>query len=233
MLLRALFIVAALLLWLAQSSQAAVFVAAPASLPPTPENAYTAFLEDGPESRIGLLCHNDPVNKTDPTGLITLVFPGFGPQRSGSNESFIEKMKEKFKDAVVFSRSQAGQAKAVEAVKQAIKNGDKTVNVAGYSRGAIGAIQAAGKLGKEGISVDRLVTVDPVTVTGNNGTVAVPSNVQRADNSFQRGARMGITDFPGTALAPAPNVHNTFYRDGVANGYNVRHENMPGIAEGD
>ena len=72
MLLRLLPLLIALVLCLAPSSQAAVFVAAPpasAPLAATPENAGTAFLERGSESRIGLLCHNDPVNKTDPLGL--------------------------------------------------------------------------------------------------------------------------------------------------------------------
>ena len=67
----------ALVLLLSSPSQAtaALVSAAPASLPPaTPENACTAFLSDGSESRIGLLCHNDPVNKSDPTGLADNIF---------------------------------------------------------------------------------------------------------------------------------------------------------------
>jgi hypothetical protein len=67
--LRAPSLLAALTLLLAPSSEAAVFVASPASLSPTPGNACTAFFEDGSESRIGLLCHNDPINKSDPMGL--------------------------------------------------------------------------------------------------------------------------------------------------------------------
>jgi RHS repeat-associated protein len=176
-------------------------------------------------------CHNDPINKSDPTGLITIVMPGAGPQRKGSNEAFIQKMMKKFKDAVVFGRHQAAQNRAVEAVKAARANGDNTVNIAAYSRGVIGAIQTAAKLGNEGITVNNLVTVDPVTVTGNSGSIAVPSNVQKAQNFYQGGARMGPLDFPGTPLAPGPNVSNTFYRDGLFNGYPVRHENMPSIAE--
>lgn len=59
----------ALALLLSSPSQAALVSAAPASLPPaTSENASTAFFEGDSESRIGLLCHNDPVNKSDPTG---------------------------------------------------------------------------------------------------------------------------------------------------------------------
>ena len=68
--LRAIPLLSVLALLLSSPSQAALVSAAPAPLPPaTSENASTAFLNDGSESRIGLLCHNDPVNKTDPTGL--------------------------------------------------------------------------------------------------------------------------------------------------------------------
>jgi hypothetical protein len=77
MLLRVLPLLIALALSLAPSSQAAVFVAAPPASSPiaaTPENACTAFLEEGSESRIGLLCHNDPVNKVDPMGLLEFEF---------------------------------------------------------------------------------------------------------------------------------------------------------------
>ena len=72
--LRAIRLLSALALLLSSTSQAAFASAAPASLPPaTSENASTAFLNDGSESRIGLLCHNDPVNKTDPFGLEPLA----------------------------------------------------------------------------------------------------------------------------------------------------------------
>lgn len=59
----------ALLLASTHHADAALVSASPASLPPSPpENASTAFLEGGSESRIGLLCHNDPVNRSDPFG---------------------------------------------------------------------------------------------------------------------------------------------------------------------
>jgi len=70
LLLRTIPLLSALALLLSSPSQAALVSAAPASLPPaTSENACTAFLNDGSESRIGLLCHNNPVNKSDPFGL--------------------------------------------------------------------------------------------------------------------------------------------------------------------
>jgi len=68
--LRVIPLLSALVLLLSSPSQAAFVSATPASLPPaTSENASTAFFEGGSESRIGLLCHNDPVNRSDPTGL--------------------------------------------------------------------------------------------------------------------------------------------------------------------
>jgi hypothetical protein len=71
MLLRVLPLLTALLLLGAPSQASAALVsAAPTSLPPaTSEIACTAFFAGGSESQIGLLCHNDPVNKSDPTGL--------------------------------------------------------------------------------------------------------------------------------------------------------------------
>ena len=76
--LRAIPLLSALALLLSSPSQAALVSAAPASLPPaTSENASTAFLEGDSESRIGLLCHNDPVNKNDPTGLYVTYSDGW------------------------------------------------------------------------------------------------------------------------------------------------------------
>jgi RHS repeat-associated protein len=177
-------------------------------------------------------CHNDPVNHSDPTGLITIVIPGFGPQHWGSNRTFVENMKKLFRDAKQFGRTQAEQGHALAAVKDAIARGDKTVNIAGYSRGVVAGTQLASRLGKEGIAVNNFLAIDPVTVTGNNGSIAVPSNVQHAQNFFQNGARLGVFDFPGTPLRPAANVVNVAIPDGVRNGYDVRHENMPAIVTG-
>lgn len=91
--LRAIPLLSVLVLLLSSPSQttAALVSAAPASLPPaTFENASTAFFEGGSESRIGLLCHNDPVNKSDPTGLLDIyvgieadLVPIFGAKVAG------------------------------------------------------------------------------------------------------------------------------------------------------
>lgn len=73
MLLRVLPLLTALLLLGAQSRVSAALVSPPTSATSSPENASTAFLNDDSESRIGLLCHNDPVNRNDPTGLEPIV----------------------------------------------------------------------------------------------------------------------------------------------------------------
>lgn len=78
MAVRILSAVVALAFFLAPSTHAALFVVSPtpaSSIASTLENASTAFLEADSESRIGLLCHNDPVNKSDPMGLETLTRP--------------------------------------------------------------------------------------------------------------------------------------------------------------
>jgi hypothetical protein len=52
------------------SQAAAVLVSA------SPKTQVPAFSNDGSESRIGLLCHNDPVNRTDPFGLEFFPYTG-------------------------------------------------------------------------------------------------------------------------------------------------------------
>src|SRR5207302_10671384 len=66
MMLRALlpFTIALTLLLSLPSQANAVLVSAP------PKTQVPAFSNDASESRIGLLCHNDPVNRSDPFGLI-------------------------------------------------------------------------------------------------------------------------------------------------------------------
>lgn len=130
--LRTLLILAALALPLVQPSQAAVFVAAPpASAPPSiSENASTVFLEDGSESRIGLLAHNDPVNHTDPTGLVidTIADIGFigydlyrlvadGP--SGRSDNFKALGLDAAAAAIPFATGAGAAFRGVKAVERA------------------------------------------------------------------------------------------------------------------
>jgi RHS repeat-associated protein len=165
---------------------------------------------------------NNPVNWIDPLGLITVVIPGAGPQNSGSNGDFVNRVSNMHSDAQQFGRHQRDQQRALEAFKKALANDPcEEVNIYGYSRGGVGALELAEKLREAGIPVDNLVLVDPVTVTGNGGGLNVPDNVRNAESHYQGSPRQGPLDFPGTPLNnPGPGRSNFTYPG--------PHQNMPG-----
>jgi RHS repeat-associated protein len=164
---------------------------------------------------------NNPMNWVDPLGLITVVIPGAGPQNSGSNGDFVNRVSNMHPDAQQFGRHQRDQQRALDAIKDALaKNPCEEVNIYGYSRGGVGALELADKLNQAGIPVDNLILVDPVTVTGNGGGLNVPSNVRNAESHYQGSPRQGLLDFPGTPLNnPGPGRSNIQYPG--------PHQNMP------
>jgi pimeloyl-ACP methyl ester carboxylesterase len=164
---------------------------------------------------------NNPMNWVDPLGLITVVIPGAGPQNSGSNGDFVNRVSNMHPDAQQFGRHQRDQQRALDAIKDALaKNPCEEVNIYGYSRGGVGALELADKLNQAGIPVDNLILVDPVTVTGNGGGLNVPSNVRNAESHYQGSLRQGLLDFPGTPLNnPGPGRSNIQYPG--------PHQNMP------
>ncbi|MBS0656973.1 MAG: hypothetical protein JSR82_01840 [Verrucomicrobia bacterium] len=186
-------------------------------------------------------CHNDPVNHTDPSGLITIGIVGYGPgqrDRGGnySNEVFARGVKGVDPEAKIFSRNE--QKAILKAIRDARAGGDNVVNLFGYSRGAYAAIQVANALGKEGIGVDNLTLLDPVRLPYDRmgNPLPIPGNVKAFTNFWQSGSRMGIMDFPGTPTTRdtagskqddrAPAAVNT--PQGVRY-LDVRHENIPYI----
>lgn len=110
----------------------------------------------------------------------------------------------------------------------AAQHGSLNVNLYGYSRGAIAAVNVGNAVAKAGGKVN-IVGVDPVVLTHFGGGIPISPGVNSATDHFQAGHRWGITDFPGTPFAGGSNVHNIGYPDGVVDGYRVRHENMPRI----
>jgi len=166
---------------------------------------------------------NNPVNWIDPLGLITVVIPGAGPQNSGSNGDFVNRVSNMHSDAQQFGRHQRDQQRALEAIWKALANDPcEEVNIYGYSRGGVGALELAEKLREAAIPVDNLVLVDPVTVTGNGGGLNVPDNVRNAESHYQGSPRQGPLDFPGTPLNnPVPGRSNFTYPG--------PHQNMPGL----
>jgi RHS repeat-associated protein len=187
-------------------------------------------------------CHNDPANETDPDGLITIIIPGIGPgqrDRGGdwSNEVFIRNALKNFKDGQVFSRDQMKEA--MKAIEKARANGDKTLNIAGYSLGGAAGIRLAGDLAKAGIGVDKLLTIDIVRAPGFAGSslpnpVPVPSNVKQAFNYYQQSGGFAPTNFKGTPVADGPNVMvNQLITPANSGGLPVHHAQMPSIVFGD
>ena len=190
---------------------------APSGLHFAPFRAYSAELgrwlsrdplgeSDGP-NLYGYVRGN-PVNWIDPLGLITIAIPGFGPQYKGSNGDFLDRVEDLECDVRPFGRHQREQDRALEAIKEALaKNPSEEVNIYGYSRGGVGALELAEKLERAGIDVDNLVLVDPVTVTGNGGGLKVPGKVKNAESHYQGNGRpwnpLRPTDFSGTPLREA------------------------------
>ncbi len=156
-------------------------------------------------------CHNDPVNKTDAFGLFDVGFEGFGtPTLTGGTSNTVGNVALRnfiqSQGGQTFSRTQAGQTQAIAAIKQALaQNPKEPINVTGYSRGAEAANDVAGKLGKEGIPVNRERLIDPVSRIGTPQHLTAPDNVKQADNYYQRNGG----PFSGGALAnPGANRQN-------------------------
>jgi len=200
---------------------------APSGLHFAPFRAYSADLGRwlsrdpiGEEGGINLYGYvgNNPLNWIDPLGLITVVIPGAGPQDKGSNKAFKDRVDEMECDTRHFGRHQRDQDRALDAIREALaKNPSEEINIYGYSRGGVGALELAEKLNRAGIPVDNLILVDPVTVTGNRGGLNVPSNVKNAESHYQRGKRDGPLDFPGTPINQGRNL-----------GYpHIPHQEMP------
>ena len=172
---------------------------------------------DEAELNLFRYCHNDPLDYTDPTGLITIIIPGYGPGQSQnansrwSNQQFIGAALKRFKDGQVFRRDQ--MKSAMQAIEAARASGDKTLNIVGYSLGAAAGVKLAADAGKAGITVNKLVTIDIVRATGFDShalsnPVNVPSNVKQAYNYYQQtgGGLLHPTNFKGTPVVETPNV---------------------------
>jgi len=184
--------------------------------------SHIDVFEETGEVRTGLFLANNPINWIDPLGLITIAIPGFGPTGQGtSNYDFTQGVSGRHSDTQVFGRHNAAQRRAVEAIRRALQEDPcQEVNIYGYSRGGVGALELAEGLNEAGIPVDNLILIDPITVTGNNGGLDVPENVINAESHYQGEPRESWTDFPGTPLnSPGPGRSNYPYAG--------PHENMP------
>ena len=188
-------------------------------------------------------CNGDPVNQYDADGRITIVIPGVGSQqdrgilKTDSNEDFIRAVQAANPGAQVFGRDNAGMARAINAIQAAKQNGDDTVNIFGYSRGGVGAVNLANKLNTLEIPVNNLILTDPVIVKIWGDTslnpLQIPLNVQNTVNYYQNSGNplqwLSIGNFIGTP-ATGPNVKN--YPNPTSPQYGTFHQNMPAIVDG-
>jgi RHS repeat-associated protein len=195
------------------------------------------------ETNLFRYCGDDPVDNSDPLGLLSIIIPGFGPgQRDPtghghwSNQRFIQGATRLFGGGEVFSRNEMGAAKA--RIFDARSRGDTTLNIAGYSLGAAAAIGLARDVGQSGIGVDKLLTIDIVRAPWpffSSGLlpnpVNVPSNVKEAYNYYQQsgGLLLHPTNFTGTPVMNAPNVMVNRSVTPADVGGPVHHAWMPGF----
>jgi len=179
---------------------------------------------------------NNPIGGIDPTGLLTIVIPGYGPQNKGSNGAFVDRVTLMHPGARQFGRDQKTE---MMAAIRAAKKGEE-INIYGYSRGGIGAKELATMAVNAGYTVNNLILVDPVTFSGwfNKG-ISVPDEVLNAESHYQQTGNTlknlfhldnitdfpgHLTNFPGTPLdKEGPGRTNIQYtkEDGA------RHEDMP------
>jgi hypothetical protein len=176
--------------------------------------------------------NNRPINAYDPLGLITIGFPGFGPEGLNTSNSVFNQGVEN-RGGTIYNRSGPGLRQAIRNIENAWKEKCEEVNIYGYSRGAYVALILASELDSKHIPIDLLFTIDPVLFwpVDNFRFLNVPSNVKMAENHYQSGKILGPTDFSGRPLS-GENVNNIPYEDIEIKGYPVQHENMPSIVFG-
>ena len=168
---------------------------------------------------------NNPTTFSDPSGLIIIGIPGLGPDSTGyANDAlrtFVESL-----DGRYVSRHFFGDTE--QRIKEAAKKGDPVI-IIGYSRGAVSAIQLAQRLEKENITVDLLVTLDPVLIFPGTETeilASVPKNVKRAVNYYETSGRRAIPgllhggEFRGNRISGPGEVENIERN-------NITHPNFP------
>jgi hypothetical protein len=216
-----------------------------------------AFISPDPEGHVASMdlysyCNGDPVNQYDADGRITIVIPGYGPQEDlhnekngwiNSNVQFIRNAVNANPGAIVFSRDNGNMSKAFNAINSAVQNGDNTVNIIGYSRGGVAALNLATSLNNlSGIQVNNLTLIDPVVVRAFGDTLSsplnVPSNVKNATDYYQNSGNplqmiFNPFNFIGTPLANAnnDNIKNIPLIPIYGNG--VMHQNIQALVNDD
>lgn len=158
-----------------------------------------------PESRNGLLCHNDPVNRADPMGLFDVFIYGAGPTGPGYSNHVLTEMAQATGGQTYGRSEKAEMLRDIAAARANDPN--EPINIIGYSRGAVAANQVSNELASKDTKVDKLILIDPVTAKWERtreGTMNVSKNASEATVYSQKNGG----PFPGTRGTAAPNVKN-------------------------
>jgi RHS repeat-associated protein len=169
------------------------------------------FKGDG--SNLYRYCNNNWGNKTDPLGTDALiVFEGYGTLtfHGGTKDTVGNVTLRNYAAAhggVSIPRGNQGKALEIMASERA-KDPTAFITTIGYSRGAIAANQTDREAGRRGITVNRQITIDPVTIEGGQAQLRVPPNVEEAENYHEHSSSW--PPFQGGTLLN-PNEHNHDY----------------------
>ena len=213
--LRVLPLLIALLLLGASTSQARLVSGPSSSLPSQPstvENASTAFFEGGSESRIGLLCHNDPINKSDPTGLYG---QGFGWTKSGW-EDF-----QKRQDAAIQDVSNRLNNMTKESFEKQFGKGTATPENMARKAGELRAVLNALKdNGSKGYYANAVTTAYMKSVNaGEANGAAYPSDRKSIYINAEKAFNPHVIKHEA--------AHNAGLVDSVVNGHNAYRDGTP------
>jgi pimeloyl-ACP methyl ester carboxylesterase len=137
-------------------------------------------------------CHNNPLNKLDPDGFLTIVIPGtWNDRKKWKQSEFVREVSKTFgEDAIVLRNNNMGNSKqarsaAAKQLEEIVKNhefapGEK-LNIVAHSHGGNVAMQAT----QEGLAhkVDNLVTLGtPIRPDYNPNQEMIGSQIQVYSN---------------------------------------------------
>jgi len=140
-------------------------------------------------------------------GLFDVFIYGAGPTGPGYSNHVLTEMAQAT-GGNTYGRSEKAQMLSDIGAARA-NNPSEPINIVGYSRGAVAANEVSNQLASKDTKVDKLILIDPVTVTGNKGSIDVSKNAGEATVYSQKNGG----PFPGTPGTAAPNVKNVDMTD--------------------